>query len=632
MPMAAFIRHFAAALLLVSALGAAAQQNSGYADLTDPPFRIGDILAAPEGPRDASRPFVRLLVTQFTYPNQNIAIIRPTIEAFRKLFGRGNFEARVYSGTVVDPSSAEFFLSSAGTFMRAVPQGARSIVTVASDLRPNPNEGEGSLFVVLKSRTDLQHLNDLKSKRVAVDSFFAFSGFHTALGEIFERDEDPDHFFSSAEACGHDMRCTLDQLRQGRADVAILRTCFLEEFGALGGKVGDLRPVAVRPESRQTACLSSTRLYPNWTLFTSPDTDPETVRKAAAALLALPAQEGGLRWSIASDFSSADTLYRNLKLGPYAYLRSWSLARFWAQYRLWIVLAATLTLGLAFHSYLAARLVKKRTAQLRRALYEQRATEQRARKAQSRIEALERMGAIGQISSIVAHELRQPLSTIVAYAHGMHRLLEKPDARTNSLIEKGIEKIERQAERADYIVERVRAYAKTKHAERRSLDAAEIMAQAAQMMNESKAFRHQVRYEPPSERFLIFADAFQIELCILNLLKNALQAVEAQDAADVCLRAAPATERLQILVEDNGPTLSDEAFEKLQQPLQSEKVDGLGLGLSIVRVIAESHGGRLFFERRNSGGLRAVLSLPYDAGAAAPREEAIEEKEARHGA
>ena len=311
--------RFLALLLLLASLAG----DSAGGDASS--FVIGDVLSPRTGPTQPDRPVVRLLVTQFAYPNHHYPLIDRTISEFRSIFGAGNFEAMAFSGETSDINQADFVLSSAGTYLRMRSEGARDLATAVSSLAPNPNQAEGSLFVVLKQSANLQTFEDLKGKRVTITGLNAFSGYHIALGEIFKRGEDPDRFFGAVVTSGHDMRHELTLLRQGQADVAILRTCFLEELEASGHDISDLRPVAVRAAPHVDACISSTDRYPNWTLFATPRATPEQARIATTALLSMPTEKDGLHWSVASDFSSIDRLYRDLRLGPYEYLRVWTL-------------------------------------------------------------------------------------------------------------------------------------------------------------------------------------------------------------------------------------------------------------------------------------------------------------------
>ena len=586
------------------ALALAAPAISG----TEPPHVIGDVIVDGTAKADPTRPVVRLLITQFAYPNTHYEIIEPTVRRMQELFGRNNFQARVYSGEQLRPGEADFVLSSAGTYWRAVNQGAHAIATAVSDLRPDPNKGEGSVFVTLKSRTDIRSFEDLQGRRASVASLKAFSGYHIALGEIFRRQENPDTFFSSVSACGNDMRCTLRELRSGKADVAIVRTCFLEELARLGAATDDLKPVAVR-QNKDDRCVTSTELFPNWTLFSMPGASPESIRELTAALLAIPPHAGQTRWSIASDFSGIDSLYRNIRLGPYEYLRTWSLMRFLEQYGLWVLFTLFALLGLSAHGYFAERLVTKRTRELNDALVLQQQSERRALEARSHLAVLQKAGAVGQISSIIAHELRQPLSTILAYVHGLQRLMEQGEGNPER-IEKTLEKIGMQTERADQIVQRVREYAKSKERVRQDVSLARLAMKSVQTVNEGHSQAHKAVYEGPEEGIWVTADPLELELCIVNLANNALQAVEQTADGRVTVRLTETEGTVVLEVCDNGPALDDAAFARLQEPLQSTKIDGLGLGLAIVKLIVTNHRGKITFTRRSPHGLCASLRLP----------------------
>ena len=317
-----------------------------------PGYRIGDLLAVPKrtGEGRPPRRVIRLLITKFAEPNSHYPVVTATVKALQKAFGEDRFEARIYTGETDHIRDAHLVLSSAGTFVRARSMGARDLATVASERAPDPNRAEGTLFVTLKNRADINQFEDLRGKRVTATGSNAFSGYHVGLGEIAERGEDPDRFFGAFVASGYDMLRELKFLREGLADVAMLRTCVLEELAAAGGKVDDLKPLLVRENGESAACLSSTDTYPNWTLFALPTISPEEARLAAQTLLSMPELPGGIHWSIASDFTAVDGLYRSLRLGPYEYLRTWTWTRFWETYRTSILVALTLVLGILLTS------------------------------------------------------------------------------------------------------------------------------------------------------------------------------------------------------------------------------------------------------------------------------------------
>ena len=116
-------------------------------------------------------------------------------------------------------------------------------------------------------------------------------------------------------------------LREGRGDVAVPRSCLLEEFQASGHDVSDIQGVNERyvPDF---SCRTSTGLCPNRTVFITPHARPDVARTAASALLSLPATPSGLHWTIATDFTPVDRLFPELRVGPYEYLQHWSFLAF----------------------------------------------------------------------------------------------------------------------------------------------------------------------------------------------------------------------------------------------------------------------------------------------------------------
>lgn len=591
-------------------------------------FRPGSVIHAARGAGDPKRPFVRMLVTPFARPNSFHPLIEATVAELARVLGPGNFEAVLSSGEPWDFGDADLVICSAGAYARVSGKGARDIATAVSDIAPDPNRTEGSLFVTLKSRTDIDSFADMKGRRVTVTGPNAFAGWHVALGEIAARGEDPDKFFAQTVYSGLDMTRTLRLLHAGEADVAVVRTCFLEQLQAAGADVSDIKPVAVRPGRHPAGCMTSTELYPGWTFLVTPNLDAETTRRVALALLGMKPGAGGLHWSVATDFSRVDDLFRTIRRGPYEYLRQWTVRRVWDTYKVWILLALLTLAGLAAHTLRSDALVRRRTRDLRQALAEQKRYQKKALEAQERMAALQRAGAVGQMSTIVAHELGQPLTGIIGYAHGIERLAETGNCDAG-LVGRAAGLISTQARRAQAIVGKVRNYAKNKSGGKTAVDLAGIVRQAAATINDAGMFETQVGCSNEADGALVWADAMELELAVQNLMRNALEAAGKTDAPRVCavVRRQPsgarvdggaATPTVCIEVTDNGPELDDAAFARLEDVGSSGKAEGLGLGLSIVRLIARGHGGSLVFERVQPCGIRARLELPEFEGRQGP--------------
>lgn len=615
-----FVSAFCTTALLSSAVLLPSHAQSGgllAEELPEQTLKLGRVLYAPQGAPDPDRPFVRLAVNPFALPNPNEAVVDRTIRAFAEAFGENNFRAEVISDTIYasQPEIVDLVLGSAGTYAKAAPIGARPLATLSNGYFPDPNKGEGAVFVV-RSDSPVQTFEDMKGKRAVFLDPNAFTGYAVALGEIARRGENQDDFFSEQIFSGASMPREIDMLRSGAADVAVLRTCFLEELEARKIDVSDLRVVGARTDvGTDFRCRTSTSLFPNWTLFSMPKASPSVARSAAAALLNMPAGEHGLLWSIASDFTPVDELYRTIELGPYEFLRTWTWRRFWDTYQTQIYCAVFLVLALIAYAFGASHIIYRRTQALRDALQAQKEQAERIREANARIDAMQRTAVISQMSHAIAHNLRQPLSAIVNFAFGIRRLLDVSDSINKELVVEGVEKIQKQAELAESIVQKVRGYYRKENGPNFCEDVRRPARQALQTLLASHPYKGRVSCLFSEDPLPLSIDDVEIELVVINLVKNALEAVQNQTdgCVDVSVQSVTTTDgvlRVEICVLDNGAPISEAVLETMNGTPVTTKADGMGLGIAIVRMIAEKHGGQIRFSRNAPTGIRARVFFP----------------------
>ncbi len=581
---------------------------------------------------------VRVGVSSFAELNPNHPIINATLEHLAATLPRESVCVNYYPTTErlaadLRKKEVDFFIASSGFYRRTLLLGAKDLSVVAGPHAPDPNRAEGSVFLTRIDRTDIQDLEDLRGKTLVANLDWGFSGFQTALREIVPlqpqgaRAKD---FFRSIAFVGHDQKAVLEALLEGRADAGALKTCLLEEYEARRPEwKGKFRVVNEIPDT-DFACRTSTRLYPNWVFAATPRVPTELARRTALALLEMPRTDEGLYWGIGTDFSEVDGLMRDLRLGPYEILDEWSLRAFWERYKVLVSVLLTLVAGGLLHAWRAERLVRRRTAQLTEAHAREKAAAREARLQEERLALLQKHAAVGQMSNMVAHELRQPLAAILAYGHGLERLAEagraNPDILGSTLV-----KITREADRANGIVERVRQYARSKSVRRTSTDARALFDEAV------RAFRlteraHRVAFEAVDETLdetldaarwpqRLWVDELEAGLALQNLLRNAADAALSREKQEgdgperprVRFSLSSSGGYVVYRIEDNGPRLDDDALARLSMPLTSEKPEGLGLGLGIARSIAEAHGGQVTFERLATCGLAALFTLPIES-------------------
>lgn len=499
----------------------------------------------------------------------------------------------------------DLVLGSAGLVVRLADAGAKPIVTTLGPGSVNANENEGSAFLVRRDRDDLQTIGDLAGSHLIANRPSGFSGYLIAMGEIALAGNDPDHFFSSrtfigAQNASHEIA---RRIRYGFADAGILRLCAWEELLQNDPSAAeDLRILA--PKKSKSACVHSTDLYPAHTLAALPHVTPEAVTATTLAFLRMTPTEQGRSWAVATDYLSIDKLFRALKTGPYRYLREPVWKRFLAEYFPFILIFLCVALLFLWQFENTKRLLEKRTLEVRR-LARKEAEQER------RLLFLERNTMVSQLSSMLAHELHQPLAAIRLYARGLVKLV----ARTNPSPEvtEAADAIADEATRAKEIVERVRAYARNRRAQRVPTALSDILQNAV------SHFQSGAKAPVPltitgDKNVTVSVSALEIELVIVNLLKNAREAAMKGPSPKISIAVRHDGRRVEIDVRDNGPVVTKETLERLTMPVSSEKPEGLGLGLGIARGILEQHAGTLRF-RSNAPepGLTASVSLPLPA-------------------
>ena len=390
-------------------------------------------------------------------------------------------------------------------------------------------------------------------------------------------------------------------LIQGEADVAILSACVLEQLSNEGLiEASDFKVLAQKPQG-VLRCARSTDLYPGIVFAAREDIPPKLKWEVTSALMSMP-PTNDYEWTIASRFSKVDELYRDLQLGPYQYLRDWSPAGILKRFKTEILLVSGLLLLLILNSLYLRRTVAKRTLQVRRTLNRQIKLEKEYKESRNRLAQMEKFGVINQMSGMLAHEVQQPLMAINNYLAGL-RVYLNSKGYSDAVTERAIGSLEHNSERIGSIVTRVRGYAKQKKGEMKSSDLAAIALSALNVLKALKFEHVEVTSDLPPEAKVV-GDPLELELLIINLLKNACSAVEKQPKPKVDLKIISLDDKHWCLsVSDNGPTLDDKSFARLKTLGDSVKPEGMGIGLSIVRGIADKHGAELVFIRLPKGGI-----------------------------
>lgn len=590
------LRPFASAALLLSMAGLCA----------------GTLLAAEQTePSEASavraRPLV-LGVVETAEPSFDDNTVRPVLKAMQSAAPGTQIDVvRLSSATfevAVAQLKPDLVISPAADFLRIVDSiGAHPIGTRKTKYAKHPSKSAGGAVIALASRTDIQKLTDLRGKYIAATLPTSVDGMLAVRMELAERGFDSRQFFRSVRYLGYSMPNVIESVLSGHFDAGVVPVCTLE-----------------RIEAEDLIERGALRVI-------SPKSDDDTVC----------------------------ALEETLQIGPWAYLQEMTPEALWRRWR-FAVFAVLAGLGLLLlNEWRLRRLVAKRTGELKRSMEERDRLAQRERAARDRLSSLERMGAISQLCAMIAHELKQPVGAVINYVAvvklklGLQTVpglpgetaLNTSERPVDPLLLRALAGAEGEAHRIAAIVDRVRSYARRQHADPVPVD---IVREAQNALRSLKAeLRPFVVIRPPfsltaddasKRRLIMRGDPLEIELLLLNVMKNAAEAVQGLPDGAVLVKfrretlpsplaenpspspAAPSAEAVIVEVEDNGPRLSDEAFERLTRVSQSVKDEGLGLGLGIVRSLVEENGGRIAITRREdlSGrGLRVTLCFDLDA-------------------
>jgi two-component system sensor kinase FixL len=237
-------------------------------------------------------------------------------------------------------------------------------------------------------------------------------------------------------------------------------------------------------------------------------------------------------------------------------------------------------------------------------------TEARLQELQSELVHISRLSAMGEMASTLAHELNQPLSAIGNYLKGARRLAPRGGKDTERAME-AMDKAADQALRAGQIIRRLRDFVARGEAEPRIESLSKLVEEASALAlvgAKEHGVRTHLRFAPDLD--LVLADKVQIQQVLLNLIRNAIDAMGAVSRRELSVIITPDEPGyVRVSVLDSGPGISPEIAGQLFQPFVSTKTDGMGVGLSISRTIIESHGGRIWVEPNPGGGAAFHFTL-----------------------
>lgn len=257
-----------------------------------------------------------------------------------------------------------------------------------------------------------------------------------------------------------------------------------------------------------------------------------------------------------------------------------------------------------------------------RDLSEREESQKRLQDLQGELIHMSRFTALGEMASTLAHELNQPLSAVANYLKGARRLLSGEQLEPVRMAREAMEKATEQALRAGQIIRHLRDFVARGVSERELENVAKLIEETSALaLIGLKETGVRVSFELDPRAELVFADKIQIQQVLLNLIRNAVEAMQDSLTRELVVASRLVDEEtVEVSVADTGPGIAEEIAAQLFQPFVTTKRHGMGIGLSISRTIIEAHGGRLWVEPNPTGGTIFRLTLKTTVS-----EEALED-------
>jgi signal transduction histidine kinase len=248
-------------------------------------------------------------------------------------------------------------------------------------------------------------------------------------------------------------------------------------------------------------------------------------------------------------------------------------------------------------------------------------SQEEARKEESnrlgeQIAQLERQRTLGAMSASFAHELSQPLTAILMDAQNAKVALQERTCNVD-VAQRSVKEIEVSATRVVALVNRIRNFIRPSPVSREPVDVQELAKEVPQLLAHDVR-REAVKFEFEFEagQWNIMADRVQLSQILLNVYRNAIQAMSHERVKNIRVIGELGDTGVVLRIQDTGPGLAEELKGKVGTPFMTSKAEGLGVGFSISKAIAENHGGRLTISNAQGGGAVVELSLPFSPAAA----------------
>lgn len=283
----------------------------------------------------------------------------------------------------------------------------------------------------------------------------------------------------------------------------------------------------------------------------------------------------------------------------------------WFRWGAGLLLAAMVGAGLVRR----VRNAERRTRQLELAIMERQRAEEKVRLQQRELEHVSRIAAAGELATSLAHELNQPLMSIVSNAAASDRLLSDPDIGRD-MVREALGEIISEGKRAADVIKELREFLRRGSVETERLRVNQLVRDVLLLLgSEIREARADVGLDLAGDLASVEGNRVQLQQILVNLVMNALDAMRGQEGKRrLVIQTRAADPGVEILIRDSGSGLPDEGIDALFEAFVTTKSNGMGVGLAICRTLAQAHGGSIMARNRPGGGAEFLLRLPPAGG------------------
>ncbi len=592
-------------------------------------------------------PLIKIGVLAFRGKQRALQRWTPTAHYLTERITGYRFEVVPYTleemEQAVKTASIDFMITNSGNYITLSSRyGGSRLVTLKAATPLSHQNVAGSVIFTRSDRTDIQTLEDIRGKKflsVAPEAFCFQTAWHTLKSHGIE----PWRDFAKLLFAGFPQDYIAKAVLNGTVDVGNVRTGVLEAMAAEGKlKLSDLR--ILEPKRIEGfPYLTTTKVYPEWPFARLKHTDRELSQKVAIALMQMSPTSKAARigeyagWTVPLDYRSVHDLFRDLKIGPYKGLGELTFASFLQKYWMWFAMAVSTLLISWIWALRTERVVQRRTrelaalnATLAEQIKQREIAEQAAAERQAAVEHLARQNALGEMAATVAHDLNHPLATILNYVNGCNRKLSAQNCAPED-IQKVLKQVEGQAAHAAEVIKFMVGFLRKDPQPRELTGINRIIHEIISILKSQLSSRNiTLELDLGQELPPVLVDAVQIEQVLLNLIRNAMDAMANTPPPHRLAISSQRTEEgtVEVAIRDTGCGIPQQLQPDIFKPFVSAKIvrdpkspgpeqnspnttkHSLGLGLSISRSIIEKHGGKIWLERTSDQGSEFRFSLP----------------------